>query len=129
MHELAAVVGQNASSLKWHMQILVKARVVAFHVVGQARFYAPPGLVPEEVRLAALASGLRQYRRRDALVYLCAVTSATASQAAEHLHVSVGAARNALDRLAEEDLATRVRPGLAAIYEATPLGRRVTALA
>lgn len=129
LHELADAVGQSASSLKWHLQVLAKARLVAFHVVGQARFYAPPHLLPDAVRLAGLASGLRQYGRRDALTYLCAVPSATASQAAAHLHVSVAAARNALDRLTDEGLAKREQPGLQASYEATSLGRRVASLA
>lgn len=128
LHELAELVGQTASSLKWHMQVLGKARLVAFHSIGQARFYTLPHLLPEAVRLAALAGGLRQYRRRDALEYLCNVASASASDTAAHLQVSVGAARNALDRLSDEGLAMRTRPGLAASYEATPLGRRVVAL-
>ena len=129
LHELADAVGQTASSLKWHIQVLVKARLVVFQVVGKARFYTPPNLLPDAVRLAGLSSGLRQYRRGDALAYLCTTTTATAGDAAAHLQVSVAAARNALDRLTEEGLAVRQRPGLAAIYEATPLGRRVASLA
>lgn len=129
LHELADLVGQTASSLKWHMQILVKARLVSFHAIGQARFYAPPHLLPDAVRLVALASGLRQYRRRDALAYLCSVPAAEASGAAAHLRVSVASARNALDRLADEGLVTRTKPGLVASYAVTPLGRRVIALA
>lgn len=127
LHELADLVGQTASSLNWHMQVLAKARLVVEHSSGQLRFFTSAGLLPEAVQLAAATSALRMYRRGEALAFLAAGTSVTTSEAATHLGMSNGAARNALDFLVDQGLAVRQRQGLAATYDVSALGRRAAA--
>lgn len=125
MHELAALVGQADSSLKWHMQMLVRARLIVVHRLGQMRFYTVAGLLPDAVRLAGLAGELRMYRRREALAFLASRPSVTPAELASEWEGSTGAARNALDFLVSHGLATWQRAGQAYTYQVSGLGRRI----
>lgn len=125
MHELAGLIGQADSSLKWHMQMLVRARLIVVHRFGQMRFYTVPGLLPDAVRLAGLSGELRMYRRREALAFLASRPSTTPTELALEWGGSNGAARNALDFLVANGLATCQRSGQAYTYHVTGLGRRI----
>lgn len=124
LHELGEMVGQASGSLKWHLQTLERAGLISSFLAGQARYFTLQGIAPEDLALAHAVAYLRSYRRSEVLLFLDGHPAATVSQAAEALGGGAGSARNALDALVQEGLAVRDRPGVAATYAATPLGRR-----
>lgn len=128
LHELAQLVGLSPGSLKWHMAVLQRTGFVTEHKGGPARFYSARDAFPELRAILPILAGIRSNQRKETLLRLATEPGPmTTTSMSAALGVTPGSARNGLDFLVAQGLATKGQAGPAATYLISPLGRRVVA--